>query len=308
MKQRWLLTLGLLATLLTSCSLDDDRDECCYQVRLYYHETVDGIDLYEQDVKSIRHLLYDSLGTFIREVFADYRTPQTVDIGDLDNGTYTVISVANATEKTLFEKMEDLSQFELVLNSQSTGTRSGSDIYDNADELYWSKVTFHINNTAQEIDCPLSNIHCHLHVRAEWKGVPKQVGRWTMRLFDVNMGYLAGSAGLTIREREFPTHTGYFADHMVVSSVFNFELECEFITFRWTNERLPILQIWCDDEPVTKMMDLEIAFQEWGWFPDRAQIQDYWIDLVISEDGSVEMRPGGSIGIHDWVDGGSISN
>lgn len=307
MKKLRLLILGLLSTLLTGCSLEDERDECCYQIRLHYHETVDGVDLFQQDIKSMRHLLYDSEGRFVRWIDSPASHPQDVDISDLESGAYTVVTVANATDKTLFENYDQLSTFRLIHNARYQDSAKDDD-YGNSDELYWHMTGFTINGSPQVIDCPLSNIHCHLHVRAAWKGVPRQVGQWTMRLYDVYTGYQTGEVGLTVRDRDFPAQVSAMCTQRVGTSVFNFELECEFITFRWTNEVLPTLQIWCDDEPVTKGMDLAKAFQEWGWYPDRAQIQEYWIDLTIHDDGSVDMRQGGSLGIRDWIDGGTISN
>lgn len=306
MKKLRLLILGLLATLLTGCSLEDERDECCYQIRLHYHETVDGVDLFQQDIKSMRHLLYDSEGRFVRWIDSPASHPQDVDISDLESGAYTVVTVANATDKTLFENYDQLSTFRLRHDGQYAGTRSEVTNHDNSDELYWHMVSFTIDNQPKVIDCPLANIHCHLHVRAEWKGLPQQNGRWTMRLFGVPTEFLAGEVGLVIRHISHPVMSMARTNHQVGTSNFNFELEAEFITCRWTNSDLPALQIWCDDEPASPLMDLEKAFQEWGWYPDRALIQDYWIELLIGNDGSVDMRAGGRANVSDWIDGGTI--
>lgn len=304
-----LLTFGLLATLLTGCSLEDDRDECRYQVRLHYHETVDGVDQFQQDIKSMRHLLFDSDGRFVQWLGSTQNGSQDVDIGGLGNGTYTVITVANATEKTLFEDYDNINTFRVVHNARYTRSRADdgdeSD-YANTDELYWRKVTFTFDGTPQVVDCPLSNIHCHLHVRAEWKGVPKQSGLWTMRLYNVHTEYLAGETGLIINNRSHPVETDRTGTHRIESDTFNFELESEFVTFRWTNDEIPMLQIWCEDEPVTPLMDLKKAFDEWGWYPDRAQIQDYCIELLIGNDGTVDMRASGRANVGDWIDGGII--
>lgn len=303
-----LLIFGLLATLLTSCSLDDDRDECCYQVRLHFHETVDGVDMFPEDIKSMRHLLFDSEGRFIDWIGSTQKNSQDVDVSGLNNGSYTVITVANATDKTFFEDYDYISTFRLYHQDQFTRTRDGEKTieYANTDELYWRKVEFTIDGTPQVIDCPLSNIHCHLHVRAEWKGVPQQSGLWTMRLYNVHTEYQAGETGLVIKDRLFPVETERCGTHRIEADTFNFELDGEFITFRWTNDEQPMLQIWCDEEPVTPLMDLEKAFQEWGWYPDRAQIQEYWIELLIDYDGSVEMRASGKMNVGDWINGGII--
>lgn len=301
-----LLIFGLMATLLTSCSLYDERDDCCYQIRLHYHETIDGVDLYKQDIKSMQHLLFDSEGYFIRWIDSPADHSQDVDITGLDNGEYTVITVANATDKTLFEDYDHISTFRLVHNGHYTRTRSESEDYADSDKLYWHKVTFTVDGTSKVIDCPLSNLHCHLHVTANWKGVPKQSGLWTIRLFHVHTEYQAGNVGLEIRERQFPVETNKRGDYRKDADTFNFELEGVLTTFRWTNARLPKLQIWCDDEPATTMMDLAKAFDEWGWYPDRAQVQEYWIDLQIGDDGSVDMRASGEARVNDWIDGGTI--
>lgn len=308
MERRLWLTL-LLATLLTSCALEDDREECCEQAILYFHETIAGTDRFEQDIHSLRHFVFDDKGNYIQEIMSNPKNIREVSLSGFDYGRYTMITVANSSERTRFEGLDCLRSFMLCLSDAARSRQQTDDTaYGNADELYWNRTVFTVDGENKTYYCPLSNLHCHLHVTASWKGVPRQRGLWTMRLYDVSTGYELGSVGLRIDEWEHPRQTGQFGDHRAVCSVFNFELDASFVTCRWSNRHVPTLQIWCGDEPVTRPMDLEKAFAEWGWYPDRTLVQEYWLELLIGDDGSVEMRQGGQANVHDWIDGGTISN
>ena len=301
-----LLTYSLLVLLLTSC-LPDDSDDCCYQVLLRYHETVYGEDRFWSDIRQTRHLLYDARGRLVGEYSADANNRQQVLVLNVEDGRYTMVTVANATDRTIFENTEDLSR--LTIRQAAPVTRQTDDVqYGNGDELFFNRQSFEAGREPVEIDCELSNIHCHLHVKVQWKGLPTQSGRWTMRLYNVHTAYELATDGLTILDSNFPAYTAELASHQTDPSMFNFELEGEFITFRWTDEDIPQLQIFCDEEPVTGRMELEKAFQEWKWHPDLTQIQDYWLELLIDNAGEVDMRSGGKASVVDWQDGGTIGN
>ena len=306
-RQGLTILLALLLTL-TGCSLEDERDECCYQARLIFHETIAGTDRFEDDIRTMRHFVFDDKGNYMQEVMSDPLNIREVSLTGLDDGPYTMLTIANSTGKTAFGDSVRLETFMIFL-AELAGTRQDTDtrLYGNTDELYWNRVDFTVDGESHVYYCPLSNIHCHLHVRAEWKGVPRQQGEWTMRLYGVSDAYQLGEEGLAIDEWHYPLQNDEYVSHAVTSSIFNFELEAEFITFRWSGDHMPSLQIWCDDEPSTKRMDLEKAFSEWGWNPDLTLVQDYWLDLTIGDDGSVDMRPGNAK-VNDWINGGTISN
>ena len=161
-----LLIFGLMATLLTSCSLYDERDECCAQVTLHFQEMVSGRDCFSNDIYSLRHFLYDADGQFIKEVFSDRDDMQNLRLNELQDGNYTIVTLANSSEEhTLIEPAVSLEKMRTSLIGEN---EDGS--FQNADQLYWNiQNVLVVRELQQHYKCDLSNIHCHLHVFVKWK-------------------------------------------------------------------------------------------------------------------------------------------
>ena len=104
------------------------------------------------------------------------------------------------------------------------------------------------------------------------------------------------------------------------------ELRGEFVTMRYTAEHIPVFRLWFGDKAVTEPIDLRRAFRTWGWNPDAAAVQEYRIQLTLSNaidearqgygkkiittryaDGSVEVRPWIDADVEDWQDGGTFN-
>lgn len=304
MKSR-LLILGLLATLLTGCSLDDDRDECCYDAILYFHETVNGVDQFKRDISSLRHFVYDTNDNFYSEVESDSGDLQRLMLNGLPEGEYTVITIANASdEHTQIVEGRTIEELKVLMAG-----KQADDSYANADQLFWNMQKLRIvKNEQRTILCALSNIHCHLHVYVKWRSLPHYVGNFTMRLYDVPADYLAGSYYTMTRNSVyyFPVETKRLVEHSKEVSPYNFELDGELITHRWSDESIPALQIFNGSESVTGLIPLERAFSEWMWYPSRQPIQDYSIKVEIDDQGTAYVNRWTPGEILDWEDGGII--
>lgn len=300
-----LLTYSLLVLLLTSC-LPDDSDDCCYQVLLRYHETVYGEDRFWSDIHQTRHLLYDDRGRLVGEYSVDANNRQQVLVLDVEDGRYTMVTVANATDRTIFENMEDLSR--LTIRQAAPVTRQADDVeYGNGDELYFNRQSFEAGREPVEIDCELSNIHCHLHVQVQWKNHLPAGREYTLRASAVPSAYLLSETH-AIDGLAFPQTADTLVTHSLTEYPVNFEMEFELITLRYTNEWVPVLQLYSDGEPVTGLINLDRAFTYYGWYPDQTTIQDYWIRLYVNANGSVDLERWLPGRVSDWVDGGSITN
>ena len=76
---------------------------------------------------------------------------------------------------------------------------------------------------------------------------------------------------------------------------------------RYTNEVIPVLQLFHDDEPITRLVDLKRAFDWWGWYPSTTLVQDYWLQMEIDVDGTVRLNRWGRGRVLDWINGGTIA-
>lgn len=306
MNNRWFcLTAVLCAGLtLSSCHKDltDDAEEDSNKVILRY--TIPAVVDFDKSIYNMRWLLYDSQGHYVRELDMQPRHRQTFELADMPDGQYTVINVGNTTDRTFFEHMESLDSLQLWAN-----TRDEGGWYENVDCIYWQMRTFTLSdNGVTRVDMPLANSHCHLHVHVWWKGLPGRSGLWTMRLYDVSVNYYAGRQGQNIATLDHPLLGEATGEHRITVEPLNFELDGEFVVFRWTDSHVPKLQIWCNDEAASPLIDLGKVFGEWHWSPDRTVAQDYYLDVQINDDGSADVSTWGRGRIADWVDGGVIGN
>ena len=322
-----LLILGLLATLLIGCSLYDERDECC-GVTLHFRYMETGQDVFKDHIRTMRHFLFDGEGLFLREIVVS-KTENKLFMQDIDDGLYTMITIANPTTANtalthLEERVSRLEDFSLAL-AEGDETRTCVDsYYDNADELFYNATQFEV--TPEDRDFyfeDLSNTHCHLHVYLYWKKLPDYRGSFTMRLYDVPADFalspdsmrrvmwpadepsLIPTAGNTVQM--VPRQMNRLVNHEVEVQPYNFKLMGELITHRWTDDHIPVLQVFNDEQKVTARIILSQVFQKWGISPDADPVQDYWIEIEVYPDGTshVGRYVGGKV--NDWVDGGTIS-
>ena len=321
-----LLILGLLATLLTGCSLEDDRDECC-GVTLHFRYMETGQDEFQSNIRSMRHFLFDSNGIFITEILVP-QTTNKVLIQQIDNGQYTMITVANSTTvNTAFSELIPreslLSDFQLYLADSETRT-SENGLYDNADELFYNATVFTVTESDRDFYFEdLSNVHCHLHVYLYWHKLPDYRGTFTMKLFDVPADFslspdsmmrvktltdddsLEPSLGNSVQL--VPVQMERLIDHQIEVMPYNFKLMGEFITHRWTNKSIPILQVFNGDDAVTRQIPLKEVFDNWNISPDSDPVQDYWLEIEVYPDGTSYVGKYMSGKVNGWIDGGKIT-
>lgn len=329
----WLLITGLLlATLLTGCSLDDDRDDCSIKQHFRYY--ISGEDRLTHDVLSMRHFLFDADSIYLREVSDPCHCSDPVlKIDDLNYGTYTLITLGNLTGLTRLSELRPgvthLTAFQQHLDSQ-WATRADGDAadggYANGDDLFYNATTFSVTDDAPDTYiCDMSNIHCHLHVLVYWEQPPSYSGRFTVQLTGVPSGYSLhpdstrrilqqdDMAELTVptaknRVQLFPVEPLGLVSHVQQVRSYNYELEAHFTTQRYTADCIPVLQVFCNGEAVTGRIDLARAFAYLRWYPDQSVEQDYSVKMRINPDGSVDLNRWMQGRVSDWIDGGSIGN
>lgn len=314
-----------------SCDISDERDLCCERLTLHYRYVQREMqDDFSQHIDHMRHFLFDDLGRFIKELPPSSKGRQDVRLIKMPVGTYTVITVANATVgrtqlSELMKPWSTLADFRLAITHlESKKIVDASNVHGNGDELFWNSRTFTVrSNRSQYIICDLSNIHCHLGVKVKWNTVPKMDGDYTIRLTQVPTDYvLSPSLADTIRRHSgeplsaesspkhviytFPKHAGSLGVHEITVPLYNLELEGVFTTLRYSNTHIPTLQIFHGDVAITKPINLGRAFRAWNWLPSSNPEQDYRIELTLYDDGRVLVNQWAETTVLDWIDGGTF--
>lgn len=313
-----LIALILLALAHTACSVDDDRDLCCARtnvMRYSYRPT--GREEFHGHIRSLRHLLYDGQGRFMREL--DPGPELQEQSLDLPEGSYTILTLGNllSTHSLLHADQPIISSLEL--HPADAGV--AREALGNADELFWGVRHFDIDTNGMITDTgpdrrwddytlpttEMNNIHCHLRVVVEWYNMPEYLGDYVMELTGVPISYhldpgLAGKAGGFI----IPNHSSLGTYRMNVPLI-SFELDGELITLRYTDTVIPTLRLLYGSVQIGPTIDLQKAFREWGWYPSRHHVQEYAIRIKLFGDGRAEVSPLIEGSVSDWINGGYFS-
>lgn len=301
---------SITTMLLGSCSLDDDRDLCCDPqtgVVMDYRYMYLDRDVFRDYVNFTDHYLFDEWGNFIKMV-PQGRNPQRQYL-DVRPGTYHMVTVGNAADPVeLFGHAEEgMEKFMLRVRSQAELTDTRAEYSFRAGELYggFCKFTVEEKEETQYFRTDMSNIHCQLDIRVEFDSFVPEVGDYRFELSNVPSHYSMDYERIwNTYDHDFPADHGLRDSYSVTVPLVFLELEATFVTLRYSNECVPKLRLWLRDQPVTPEIDLERAFQTWGWVPDDQTVQEYRILVTLRRDGSVVLRPWVDGEVLDWVDGG----
>lgn len=172
-----------LCLLLCACSLEDDRDICCGNIRMEIRYVPYGVEELATYIRSLRHFVFDAGGRFVREIPSG--EPIRMLRFSLPDGDYTLLTLGNAESPLAFEAGDrTLATLEMELAGL---TPSGE--YLDADELYWGVCRMHVDGSRQQtFTTYMNNIHCHLHVKVMWHNMPEDVGAYRMEIGQVPVG------------------------------------------------------------------------------------------------------------------------
>lgn len=307
-----IVIIALMCLCLAACDMDDERDLCCKRVVMEYHYMSGGKDAFKQNIRSLRHFLFNGAEQFIREIpCGENLQLQTLD--SLKTGNYAMVTVGNAADATRLEtpaKDEPLAGF--MLHVEGTDGR-------NADPLYYGICRFTLKkedaNREQRFLTQMANIHCRLQVTVKWQNLPPAMTTATvyrMALENCAENHeLDGKRAYSLGEKQFPHSTSWNRVHRLECALKGLLLKEEFISLRYTNSNLPILHLFCrkekeDYEELTPPLDLGRAFKIWGYKPENAERQEYKIIVTIYLDGHVGVKVEAEAGVEDWIEGGSF--
>lgn len=299
----WILCIIFL----TGCNIYDLDDLCCTEsdVMMFKLE-YDGRDYFSEEIHSMRYLIFGKDGKFVCQLHAADERLNRVKLDSLDYGQYTMLAVANLDDYGWFvgeagKGLKALCFYADDFFHETTALNSG-------DPIFWGIGSFErIAGKTNNYVTYLSNIHAVLRIRVDWEGVPGSSSDFYMQLEGVNDGYsLCPSRTTAIGSQLFPEFVGKERSTVVKVPLRQMALDASILTLRYADSSLPTLHLWQDGAEVIRPISLEQVFRSWGWFADKALIQNYGIRLLIKMDGSVVISPYVSVGISDWVDGGTF--
>lgn len=306
----WIYAITL-CYVFTSCDVADDRDLCCDRVVMNYLYISDGEDVFRQNISSLRYFLFDGNECFLRELPSEANL-QYQYLKKLEAGRYTIVAIGNVSEVTRLvvpEKGSSLQDF-------NSGLSGGGDI--NADPLYYGIRFFTV--AAGEVEreqffiTHMANVHCKLRVTVRWKNLPPVMSSepcYRVALSGCAASYeLDNRQGYPLGEKNIPYTPAWDREYYRDCALENLELKAGFVTLRYTDEHIPVLNILCKQEngyeAVTPEIDLKKAFAAWGYRPSTVERQEYKIIVTVYLDGHVGVKLESEVGVMDWVNGGSF--
>lgn len=297
-----------LSFILPSCDLEDERDLCCEKTTMEYRYISDDKDLFEKNITSLKHFLFNEQEMFLREL-PPGENPKYQDLSELETGSYTLITIGNASTATRLDTPQQGSPMKDFLLSVKEVEPVP------ADPLYYAIRPFTIGRKGQKLVTQLANVHCRLKVTVKWRNLPPRLTAdpcYQMELSQCANGYqLDGKEGYAIGEKQFPYSTTWDRVHSIRLGLKSQELRGEFVTLRYADGHLPVLRLTCaqqdgEYQEIAPVMNLNKAFDAWGYHPSNVERQEYKIIVTIYIDGHVGITVETEMGILDWVDGGAF--
>ncbi len=303
--------LSLLPCLvLASCSLADWRDECCELNMVRFRYLYRGRDRFSEYVSSVRYFLFDGSGNFLRETPHIRGCPSRVSIASLEKGGYTLVAIGNLEDYGSLTgyAQQGLEAFRLKVDDLYPSSEVGENVFCNGDRLYRGECAFTIvPGCSNSFLGEMSNVHCVLRVKVDWKLVPPFTEGYSFRLDGIGTGMeMFGDNAYSIDVHSFPPVESYGGSLVEDVQMHRFTLTATLVTLRWTDKDMPRLYFCHDGVQASKTVDLGYVFRQWGWYPSRTPVQEYEIRLLIRPDGSIEVNQGFEAAVNDWRDGGTF--
>lgn len=300
----WLGMFSVCLPLLFSCSLEDERDACCWENTVFFRYEYEGRDCFQEYIRETRWFLFGGDGGFLAEMDRMPCCPQRVDISGLAEGDYRLVCVGNLSGCGELEGYaeEGAEAFRLRLEAEDGG------LFPNGDRLYWGECRFSVRTGfSNRFRGEMSNVHCVLNVRVEWELTPEYPDGYFFRLDGIGTEMsLSGSHADSIGVHRFPPVWPFSGVMSEAVPLRRFSLESSLVTLRWAGGHYPVLRLWHRSGSVMKPVVLEDIFRRWDWRPECSPVQEYSLRLLIRPDGSVEVGQGLEAGVGDWEDGGML--
>ena len=303
------MTALLMACLLCSCSVDDCRDECCNENIMQYRFLYDGRDCFARRIDKMQYHLFDADGSYLREMYAYEGDLSQVSLSGIEPGTYTLVAIGNLTDYgTLTDAAAGgLDRFCLHITHYAD---TGRGIFANGDPLYYGIRRFTLEEGfSNYLVTDMAHIHCCLHLRIEWEGLPAYSDGYRYHLSGIGGGVdmHVGNAS-HIGTLPFPGVHHYEGQMQEEVRLQSLSLQRKLYTLRYTDDDIPVFTLYNNDRAVTKPISLADVFRSWGWRPSSNPVQEYEVCMIIKLNGDIEIRQGFGANVSDWEDGGVIGS
>lgn len=303
------MVLLVVVCLLLSCSVDDPRDECCTMDMLQFRFLHQGSDCFSGRIRKMQYHLFGTDGTYIREMAAYEGDLSRVSLVGLSPGTYVLVGIGNLDGYGTLTDMAvgGLHQFCLHVTRCAD---SSPELFGNGDPLYYGIREFTIERgKSNTFVADMAHIHCCLHLRVEWEGVPAHSEGYSFRLSGIGGGVdmHVGNASY-IGALPFPGVHHYEGQMEDGVRLQNLALQKKLYTLRYTDSHIPRFTLYHHGKAVTKEIPLADVFRSWGWTPSATSVQEYQVTMQIKLNGNIEIRQGFKASVSDWEDGGVIGS
>lgn len=308
-----------------SCETDEENgDNLTIYVR-YCRETFK--DDFQRFITQIRYLFFDEDGILQHVVLLQRGIDSDLQHLSpmLPYGRYTLVAIGNCEEHSDCEYKVGFTHMEEV--TLAMHLRQAGDLQGDCDPMYWGILPFeYAANKPNDYICDMSNIHCRLRVTVRWANhLPGYRQGYSLQLYNVP-GVYGLSPAYRIRlipdadadpyestlsqiVHSFPeTDDTRLFHHGKKVDMYYAELDAEFVTYRYTDDWIPSLRVYHDEEAMMKEIDLARFFCIQGWQPSRIAEQVFHLLVVVypqTDKVTVSSFPQ-SDGV-GWLDGGSIS-
>ncbi len=308
-----------------SCSTDDEKGNYLSIYVRYCRETFK--DDFQRYITQIQYLFFDEDG--ILQHVASLKRGIDPDLQHLSPilpyGRYTLVAIANCEKHTVCNYEVGttcLEEVTLAICLQQPGSLQGD-----SDPIYWGILPFeYTDNNPNNYICDLSNIHCRLRVTVRWANhLPAYRQGYSLHLYNVPGVYCLSTAyrikllsdtdadpydstPLQIVHSFPETDDTRLFHHSKKVDMYYTELNAEFVTYRYTDDRMPSFCVYHGKEAMMKEIDLTRFFRIQGWQPSRIAEQTFHVLMVIHpQTDKVTVSSFSQSDMAGWFDGGSIS-
>lgn len=293
-----------------ACDLDDDRDICCENSNgafMKFKYIYKGENVIESYIYKMSHFFFPEVGP--GGIILENLPLSPMMKLDIQTGRYRSVSIGNPSENLNMRIHDELDGGRYL---EQLGVRADPEdpaYMLSCGELYGGKVEVDRRDIPLQIFTTfMNNLHCRLEFRVEWENRPPANGQYEIRLRNVPINYImTPELWYSVGEYCFPKNDGRVGNYRKWVGLEAQMITSEFLTLRYSNNRIPVLEIFFQNNRITPPLDLKRAFSQWGWRPDADTVQLYRIKIIIKIDGSVIIRPWIEGDVADWIDGGTFS-
>lgn len=336
-----LFTLAVIFSVTSCYDYDDNRDICDYKVQIRYGYNMENsteVNMIGQFVSTIDEYIFDGQGILyaVNRIIPDPCGDGMKSELDLPPGRYSVISWGNlGTTCRVNDARVGVATREDMLLALDNPCTIYPGYQNNSDRLYYGYRTFTVESKGiSRIRVDMIHSHLVLKYKITWRNTqPANLGEYQMRMRGNPSEYAFKTEYISrndqCREHDPDTDDEYLKIcsetihyipsvlrtnvlHHRFNSIIDVDkkIEGEIVGFRLRNGTPTILSFYeitgtrsFTERKAMNDVDLNSYFTHHGIDLDRTLKQEYSLEFIIEDDGTVTVLP---LNLSDWTDGGSL--